>query len=430
MYDIVVLRAPIRRIYRPHITRQWSRAARRRPALPPALRACALGIAFAWFATACLPAEVCNATDPVCNPQNWQLYTVNQIVATQAATPAPVATSFVLKYAYVGVGSAGQVGQYKVDHATGVLTPNSPASVAAVSNTRYLAAHPTGRYIYALNQTGPNISQYAVDPATGLLSSLTPATVATSGGTPLAISVHRNGKFAYAGVSATSSIDMFTIDQTTGALSPNTPATLAGCNAQTFVYHPTLDFVFVSCTNTSQVHTYSVNASGVLTLLSNSINIGVQVKGLAISPDGKWIYAAAQTSNWVHMYSVNQATGALTSLGTAATSQWPNEVVVDASGRYAYVNCWNGTAENVRMFAINSGTGLLTDLTPNAIAAGGVQPLYLAAEPTGRFLYVVNSADNTLNTYDLNASTGQLTSKGLTATGAGPRGIVFVGFYE
>ena len=369
----------------------------------------------------CLSNPDCRATDVVCHPENLQLYAAQTLIAGN--------TRFVLKYGYVGLGSTNLIGQFTVDHATGTLTANSPATVTSGNTTRFLAAHPSGRFLYGLSQTGASVHQFAVDQATGQLSALSPASVATSAASPFAISVHPNGKFAYVGVSSSASIDMFLVDEVTGTFTANSPATLAGCNAQTFAYHPTQDFVFAVCSNTSQVHTYSVSGNGTLTQLSTSVTVGTQVKGLAITPDGGTIYATAQASGWVRMFSVNQSTGALTSLGTVTTDQWPNEIVVEASGRYAYGNCWNSSAETVRMFAIDSA-GLLTDLAPNAIPTGGAQPLYLAAEPTGRFVYVSNAAANTLNTYSIDADTGQLASQGLTATGSGPRGMVFIGFEE
>ena len=119
------------------------------------------------------------------------------------------------------------------------------------------------------------------------------------------------------------------------------------------------------------------------------------------------------------------AAGPPASVGTIGTDQWANRVVVDATSSYAYVNCWNNSAETVRQYAIAPGVGTLSDLTPNSVGTGG-DPLGIITEPTGRYLYVANSSSNNVQQYALDSTTGLLTSNGTIGAGggSGPRGMV------
>ena len=99
------------------------------------------------------------------------------------------------------------------------------------------------------------------------------------------------------------------------------------------------------------------------------------------------------------MYSINQSTGALTSITTAiAAGTGPQSVACDPTGRFVYVA--NYGASTVSMYSINQSTGALTSIT-TAIATGSY-PLGVACDPTGRFVYVVIGNAATVSMYLIN----------------------------
>ena len=94
----------------------------------------------------------------------------------------------------------------------------------------------------------------------------------------------------------------------------------------------------------------------------------------------------------VAMYAINATTGALTSAGTINGNCpglcLPSSVVVDPSGRLAYVaNGGGGAPFNVAMYTINSTTGALTSI---GTIAAGTDPVSIAVDPAGKFAYVAN----------------------------------------
>ena len=102
---------------------------------------------------------------------------------------------------------------------------------------------------------------------------------------------------------------------------------------------------------------------------------------MTVAPSGKFVYVANSGDYWspdgygsVAMYTINATTGALTSTGmingNCPGSCFPSSVVVDPSGKFAYVA--SGGADfpfNVEMYTIDATTGALTSI--GTIAAGG-----------------------------------------------------------
>jgi 6-phosphogluconolactonase (cycloisomerase 2 family) len=73
------------------------------------------------------------------------------------------------------------------------------------------------------------------------------------------------------------------------------------------------------------------------------------------------------------------------------------------------------------MFTVNSSTGNLAPNSPATIATGK-QPFPIIVDPSGKFVYVGNEADNTVSIYTLN-SDGTLTAAGTATTGSSPTSV-------
>ncbi|MEQ9365652.1 MAG: beta-propeller fold lactonase family protein [Leptospirales bacterium] len=348
--------------------------------------------------------------------------------AALAAAGDGVQGTVVLRYAYVG-GSSSTVHQFAVNDTTGVFTALSPATVGSGANVWDLEAHPNNNFMYAADRTGGVVYQYAVNALYGQLSPLAPATVVTTSSDPVGMAIHPGGAHAYVGFLSGSGIDMFSIDAATGLWTAKTPGNVGGCSgAKDMVFHPNGNFLFVVCDGGNNITRYSIDGAGQLTSLGGTGGIGTQPSGLGITPDGAYLYVTNQQTSQVFLFAVDGATGSLSALGTPSvtTDTWPSKAALDATGQYAYVNCWNGGAQSVRMYRIGAGTGLLSDNAPASISTGGVQPIDMRGDPTGRYIYALNSGSDSVNMYTIDSATGLLTSNGLQPASGNPRGIAFV----
>ena len=76
-----------------------------------------------------------------------------------------------------------------------------------------------------------------------------------------------------------------------------------------------------------------------------------------------------------------------------------------------------GSAGDVSMYTIDASTGALTSI---GMTAAGTDPVSVAVDPGGKFAYVANSVSNNVSMYAINATTGDLTSTGTIAAGTNP----------
>jgi 6-phosphogluconolactonase len=95
----------------------------------------------------------------------------------------------------------------------------------------------------------------------------------------------------------------------------------------------------------------------------------------------------------IHLFTMDQSTGALTPAGTYDLGTSPSCLTLNASGTRLYsANETDRVGENmegtISAFAINRADGQLTLL--NTIRSGGAGPTYVSLHPSGRHLFVAN----------------------------------------
>ncbi len=188
---------------------------------------------------------------------------------------------------------------------------------------------------------------------------------------PQSIEIDPTGSFAYVmnagcGGGVGGYVSMYTINSATGALATIGPPVPTygygidygdGVNAGSLTVDPFGKFAYV--TNSGNVYNYDEEAEGV-----------------------------------VAMYTIDATTGALTSTGTITGNCpglcFPTSVVVDPSGKFAYMaNGENpGSVGSVLVYTINATTGALT---PVGMIDTGIGPVSVAVDPAGKFAYVTDS---------------------------------------
>ncbi|MET8151525.1 lactonase family protein [Actinoplanes sp. NPDC049668] len=161
------------------------------------------------------------------------------------------------------------------------------------------------------------------------------------------------------------------------------------------------------------------------------------VQDVAISPDGRHVYAAGATSSTITALSRDPGTGVLSALAapnrclyhSAATAvsgctsgrvlDGAGGVAVSPDGAFVYVA--SSVSDSVTVFARDSGTGALTQLAGTAgcvtnSAVGGCATgkglngaAYLHLSPDGSSLYVASTTSNAVAVFQRDAGTGVLT---------------------
>jgi 6-phosphogluconolactonase (cycloisomerase 2 family) len=134
--------------------------------------------------------------------------------------------------------------------------------------------------------------------------------------------------------------------------------------------------------------------SGVVTEISGSpYSVGEGANSLALHPSGKYLYASnpgqgGTVEDDISLFDVN-SDGTLTEVtprtSLAPYASTPQLLLTDPAGAYLYV--MNTGSSNISVFAIDSGSGALTQV-PNSPFNIGAQPLGMQIAPSGNFLYV------------------------------------------
>ncbi|HEU5453138.1 MAG TPA: beta-propeller fold lactonase family protein, partial [Terriglobales bacterium] len=149
----------------------------------------------------------------------------------------------------------------------------------------------------------------------------------------------------------------------------------------------------------------------------------------------KTLYVTGQGSSAVENFTVS-GSGALTANGSTSTGANPSVVVADPQQKYAFVaNVAGGVSAGAVSQYTVAGNGLLSANTSNIgisttsstipPAPVGINPLAMAIDPGGKFLFVANQGSNTVSVFTIDRSNGVLAevSGSPFATGASPSGI-------
>jgi YVTN family beta-propeller protein len=353
---------------------------------------------------------------------------------TGGVDPQSIAVDPTGKFAYVANagcagGVAGYVSMYTINPTTGALASIGPPVSSQDASANSVTVDPFGKFAYAANSgddfsSDGSVVMYSINATTGALTS----TGAISGNcpglcVPLSVVVDPSGKFAYVangdGI-VPNSVAMYTINATTGALTSKGTIAVGGF-ASSVAVDPMGKFAYVTTEfntpgSVGNVSMYTINATTGALASIGTIAAGTDPASVVVDPSGKFAYVTTEfntpgSAGNVSMYTINTTTGALASIGTIAAGTDPVSVVVEPSGKFAYVT--NSNSNDVSMYTINVTTGALT---PIGTIAAGLSPTSIAVHPSGKFAYVTNSVSNDVSMYSIDGATGDLTLIGTIGT--------------
>lgn len=338
------------------------------------------------------------------------------------------------KFAYILNQATATVSSYDVNATSGVLTTNGAQSLTSGLDTpRALAVDPFARFVYVAHASNV-ISAYRINGSTGSLPSIDTVTTGAAPSVtisvdPTAITVEPSGRYAYAAGSATAGatgwqVVVLAIDQTSGAL---TEVPASGIDTGTLpvsiVSDPTGRFLYVVNSTSDTVSMFTIaTATGLLTSIGTALSVNADPRSVAVDGSGRFAYVVSAGTNRVQGFAIDAATGGLTSvMAPLATGTNPQAVATDPTGRFVYAA--NTTANNITPYAIDIETAIDTsmgELTAGSVSTStGSSPTALAAEPGGQFVYVTNQVSNSLATYSINQTSGNLARVGSASIPSG-----------
>src|SRR6266849_10833869 len=182
------------------------------------------------------------------------------------------------RFAFVADLGLDEVLMYRLDESQGLLLPHEPAfaTLDPGAGPRHIAIHPSGRFVYVLNELKSTVTVFSVaaqkknQPYLVRRQQVPALPKDFSGRNDAAeIAVHPEGKYVYASNRGHDSITVFAIDEAGGTLSPVVDVPTGGKEPRHF----------------------------------------------AIDPSGKYLLAENQLSNNIVVFKIDPATGGLTPTG-------------------------------------------------------------------------------------------------------------------
>lgn len=331
---------------------------------------------------------------------------------------------------------------YRYDASSGKLTPIGVA--AETPDPSFLAIHPNGKYLYAVNEAGKNskVSAFALDKQSGKLTLLNqwPAL----GEDPCYISFDKTGKYVFVANYTSGNIAVFpllpdgrlgehtALVQNTGTLGPNQERQ-EGPHAHWIEASPDNRFVLVADLGLDEVLIYHFDAANG-TLTANQppfakLKPGSGPRHIAFHPKGKFVFVVSELSSTATALRYDAKKGSLKEIGSASTLP-PNfsgrndvaEVGVHSNGKFLYVS--NRGNDSIAVLSIDGSTGALTP--SGGVPTGGKEPRHFTIDPSGKYLLAENQLSNNIVIFKIDAATGGLTPTGQIVEVPSPVDLTFV----
>jgi 6-phosphogluconolactonase len=154
---------------------------------------------------------------------------------------------------------------YRFDAAAGKITPHDPPelSVAPGSGPRHLEFHPSGRFVYLINEMASTVELLHYDTATGVLNAGQTLSALPEGfrasNTAAEIATNAAGSVLYTSNRGHNSIALFHIDAERGLLSFMEHASTLGKTPRYFTFDPTGQYLLVTNQDSDDLVVFSVH---------------------------------------------------------------------------------------------------------------------------------------------------------------------------
>jgi len=316
----------------------------------------------------------------------------------------------------------------RMDRSSGEL--RRVGSVNAGANPSFLAIHPNGRVLYAVNEleqyqgkpTGA-VSAFAIERDSGALTRLNEQP--SGGGAPCYLSVERSAQVVLVANYVGGSVAMLPI-QANGALAPAASVVQhsgKGPNAERqeaphahcILPAPSNRFALATDLGADRVFVYRLDLDGKsLRHVEGGDAVmrpGAGPRHLAFHPTLPLVFVANELDSTVAILRFDAGRGALSPQGTSSTlpagwtgTNYPADIHVAANGRSLYVS--NRGHNSIAVFSVAESTGALA--LDQVVPTDGDWPRNFTLDPSGRWLLVANQRSDSIVVFGRDPENGRL----------------------
>lgn len=362
-----------------------------------------------------------------------------------AAGAAAGGAYFAAYFAYVGCRTTRErnargdgINVYRVDAPTGrwehvQLLPD-------LLNPSFLAFDRAKRYLYTVHGDGNEVSSYRIDGATGRITPLNKQD--TKGKNPVHLAIDPANRFMVVSNHVTSTLavlpvredgslgeltDLVTVQGQIGPHRVEQPFAKPHQNQ----FDPSGRFVVVPDKGLDRVFTFRLSPEGKLVPAEPPSVAARETSGprhVAFHPSLPYAYVVNELDSTVTGYRYEAGTGRLTPFQVVSSlpesftgNSRASEIAVSADGRFVYAS--NRGYDSVAVLSVDPANGWLTavDFAPSE----GKTPRFFALDPTGRYMFVANEESDTIVTFTVDQASGKLARTDDVVRTGSPVCIVF-----
>jgi 6-phosphogluconolactonase len=353
------------------------------------------------------------------------------LVALAAVTTPAWAVEYLV---YIGTytrGASKGIYAYKLDDATGKLTPLGLA--AETKDPSFVAVHPSGKYLYSVGESndagkGGAVTAYTIDKATGKLTKINEQY--SKGAGPCHIVIDKTGRSALVANYGGGSVISFPV-KPDGSLGEEAsfhqhkgtgadPRRQSGPHTHSANVSPDNRFAAVADLGLDEVLIYKLDPATAKLTPNEPPFVKTPPGGgprhFAFHPSAKFAYVVNEMKSAVTAFEWDGKNGVLKEIQTISTlpADWKGtgnsnaEVQVHPAGKFLYAS--NRGHDSIAVFTIDTKTGKLTYV--ENVSTQGKTPRNFGVSPSGKWVIAANQATNNMAVYKVDLKTGKLTPTG------------------
>jgi 6-phosphogluconolactonase len=329
---------------------------------------------------------------------------------------------------YVGTYTDGEsrgIYRFAVDPVSGEAT--TPALAAASDSPSFLALHPGGRFVYAVNETDDfggestgAVSAFAIDPASGDLRLLNQEP--SMGAHPCHILLDAAGRHVLVANYTGGNVSVLPLAANGRLEAPSAVRAHEGSgpdsrrqerpHAHGLALSPDQRFALVADLGADRVFVHRFDAAaGTLEPSappSAAAEPGSGPRHVVFHPSGSHVYAINEILSTVTVFRY-EVSGTLEPVQTITTlplgfegRNSTAELAISPDGRFLYGS--NRGHDSLAVFTIDGDSGRLA--TVGHVSTGGRNPRHFAMDATGRLLLAANQGSDTITVFRVDPDTG------------------------